>query len=67
MRKQTTIVVTGPLRVKGSGYTWYKFDFLPFYKGHKVCTSCFIYPSEIGSTLNEKNLLPLRANSFLLK
>ena len=34
--------------------------------GNSISLFCFFIPSEKGSTLKGKNLLPLGANSFLL-
>ena len=54
-------------------YVWYRghdtLGFLPFLQGRQLFNLMFAFqaPSEKGSTLKGKNLLPLGANSFLLE
>ena len=58
------------IKLKGSGYTWYKFRH--FLQGKQLlwlplCVPAHESPFEKDSRVKEKNLFPLEANSFLLE
>ena len=60
-------------RLKGNGYMdklgddCVKIVLAPICNGEITVSNLFLSPSEKGSILKGKNLLPMGANSFLLK